>query len=199
MKRTIMRSSAERVTALASYLLPAAHRAWAQDMRAELDHVESDAAALSWSIGCLMASLYQRVNAMLKLNAEVSRSVLMLEWLMCFGPLTLLWVAAVRYIAIYKDASTDILIATATGTLGPLALVAAFAATLTKTHARYARLATILATAFGAMMLLRLVDMGGQGRLNLAWFKFDWSLIVLISLLPMLGCLHLVYLSRPRA
>jgi hypothetical protein len=80
--------------------------------------------------------------------------------------------------------------------LGPLALVAAIAATYTRSHARCGRLATILAGAFAVMMVLRLIDFGGQGRLNLAWFKFDWSLIVLISLLPMLGCLHLVYLSR---
>lgn len=196
MKPSALRRGAQWAINLASHVLPSSHREWAHDMRAELDHVTSDAAALRWAIGCVTASIHQRVNAMMKLNGQISRPVLLLEWLMCFGPLTLLWFAAVRYIVTYDGASLDMFVATATGTLGPVALIASLAATLKGSYARVGLLAVSLSVAFALMLLLRFLDMGGEGRLNLAWFRFDWSLIVLISLLPLVGCLHLAHLSR---
>ena len=108
---------------LASLILPAGRREWIRDMRGELDFVESDRVALSWALGCVWTSLQERGLAMLSLNGGISRPVLMLEWLMCFVPLTLLWAAAVTLIVQVDNAPADLFVAAAFGILGPIALI----------------------------------------------------------------------------
>jgi hypothetical protein len=195
MKRAILRRSAERVLAIASYLLPPSQRAWARDMSAELDHVESDAVAFRWAIGCVWASSKERVASMFKLNGPISRPVLVLEWLMCFVPLTLIWFYAVRYIVNF-GATADIIVATAFGTLGPIALGCALLATLSKSQRSFYQLTKFLAAAFALMVVLQITNAGASDKLNLAWFKYDLSVFVLLSLLPLAGTLHLLSLSR---
>jgi hypothetical protein len=190
-----LRLGAMLLLELASRILPASRRDWARDMRAELAYVESDIAALRWAFGCLLAGIHQRVSAMLKFSASISRPVLVLEWLMCFAPLTLLWCVAVWYIVTHEGVAPDIIVATTTATLGPIALIAAISATLFGRKLRIRRLARILAGAFAVMAVLQLVN-AGAGQLNLQWFQFDIGLFVLCWVLPLLGCLHLAQLSR---
>jgi hypothetical protein len=168
-------------------------------MRAELDYVSSDAAALRWACGCVMAGLKERMNAMLSSNSGISRWVLVLEWLMCFTPLTLAWIAGLRFISsYYEHAGLDIYIGTAFGTLGLVALIGSLVETLCDRRLGLDAIAPILAIAFAAMGCLQLVDASASGRLNLSWFKFDPSTFVLFALLPLLGSLHLIHLSRTR-
>lgn len=178
---------------VATWVLPASRREWLRDMRGELEHVKSESAALEWAAGCLWASFKER--AMLNTNGQISRPVLVLEWLMCFVPLTLLWFVGVRFIFKY-GATADIVVPTAFGTLGPIALVAALVTTFSRSTRTPDRLLKALAGAFALMVVLQLTNAGALGKLNLAWFKFDFGTFVALSLLPLLGSLHLAWLSR---
>ena len=63
--------------------LPAARRDWAEAMRAEAEFIDGDFSRLVWAGGCLIAALKERNNHMKDL--KVSRGVLAVEWLVCFG------------------------------------------------------------------------------------------------------------------
>lgn len=114
-----------------------------------------------------------------------------------FVPLTLIWCVAVWYITSRENVPLDVIVATATGTLGPIALITSMAAAWTGWNPRFSGIARVLAVAFAVTSVLQLVNAGASGRLNLQWFQFDLSVFVLFSLLPLLGCLHLTHLLQP--
>jgi hypothetical protein len=181
---------------LASRILPAARRNWARDMRGELDFVESDRAALGWAFGCVLASIQQRMLAMLNSNSGISRPVLILEWLMCFVPLTLLWAAAVTLIVSHGQGSLDFLVAAAFGALGPIALIVTIAATVSTRNVNTPRIARVLVVGFAVMALLQILNAGAKDNLTSQWLGFHFSTFVLVSLLPLLGALHFQHLAR---
>ena len=183
----------------ASRILPAARREWLRDMRGELDFLESDRVAMSWAFGCVLASLQERVLAMLNLNGRISRPVLILEWMMCFVPLTLLWAAAVTLIVSRDHAPLDLFVAAAFGTLGPIALFVALIATVSKRKVDSRRIARLLVFGFAVMALLQILNMGLHGKLNLQWLRFDLGTFLLVSLLPLFGALHFERLARTKA
>lgn len=182
----------------ASSILPAMQREWLRDMRGELDFLP-DGTALKWAFGCVLASLHERVRAMLNSNGKISRPVLVLEWLMCFVPLTLLWAVAVTLIVSRGHASPEFVVAAAFGTLGPIALIASLTATASTRKADSHRVARLLVVGFAVMVLLQLVNIAADGRLNLQWFRFDLGTFLLLSLLPLLGALHFEHLARAPA
>lgn len=182
----------------ASRILPAARREWVRDMRGELGFLKSDRAALSWAFGCFLASLQERVLAMLNLNGRISRPVLILEWLTCFVPLTLLWAAAVAMIVSRDHAPLDLFVAAAFGALGPIALIVSLTATASKRKVDARRVARLLVLGFAAMVLLQILNMGVHGKFNLPWLRFDFGTFLLVSLLPLLGALHFERLAQAK-
>lgn len=165
-------------------------------MRSELDYVESDAHAIEWAFGCLSVSLQERVRAMLNANGRISRPVLMLEWLMCFGPVTLLWVAALSSL-IRHGATSEIVFPALLGALGPIGLCVTMYATFSKSRApRWLPLALMSASVtLVAWQLSNVVELGTRTQ----WFASDLQVFVLLSLLPLAGALHFVQLSRRAA
>src|SRR5437868_15413775 len=79
----------------AAIALPATRADWASAMNAELDHFESDREASVWAIGCVVAALRERANVVFIGNLKVSRWILVPEMLLCFVPLTVLWLDAI--------------------------------------------------------------------------------------------------------
>ena len=190
---TWLRRLASAPLVLASALVPASHREWLDGMRVEVAYIESDAVALRWALGCVVASLKWRARVMLTLNGRISRPVLVLEWLMCFGPLTLMWIVSLLYVrwgGLPTDLAVKLSVGVACATLGPVALLVALMVTLSKQSQAMTRIARWLPVAAGAMCLLQLLDIG-------KWFRFDPGTFVLLSLLPLLGCLHVMHLSKP--
>lgn len=183
---------------VASKVLPAERLEWARDMRAELDFVTSDRLALRWAFGCVLASLQERVLAMLNSNGGISRPVLILEWLMCFVPLTLLWAAAVTIIISRAHAPLALFVAATFGTLGPIALIVSITATASKRKISSSRIARLLLFGFGLMALLQMLNAGAHGRLDMQWLRFDFGTFLLMSLLPLLGALHFDHLARAK-
>jgi hypothetical protein len=194
----VKRKIAVALLCLASRILPVQRRGWIRDMRGELEFLSSDGAALSWAFGCVLASLQARVLAMLNTNGGISRPVLILEWLMCFVPLTLLWSAAVTMIVSRDYAPLDLFVAAAFGTLGPIALIVSLTATASKCNIDLNRIARLLVFGFAVMALLQVLNAGAHGRLSLQWLRFDFGTFFLLSLLPLLGALHFDHLARAK-
>jgi hypothetical protein len=167
-------------------------------MRRELDFVESDRIALGWAFGCVLASIQQRVLAMLNSNGVISRPVLILEWLMCFVPLTLLWAAAVLLIVTRGQGSLDFFVAAAFGTLGPIALIVSLTATMSTRNVDTRRIARLLVIGFATMALLQILNAGAKDNLTSQWLGSDFGIFALASVLPLLGALHLEHLARAK-
>ena len=129
-------------------------------------------------------------------HIAISRWALGLEWLACFGSLTLLWGWSAAFIATRDNVPLDIFIAAATGTTGPAALVLAFIATCSNSYKRYAKLFGILAISFAVFATAQLLDVGAHAQPRLQWFEFDVGVFVLCAVLPLLACLHLLVLGR---
>jgi hypothetical protein len=189
----ITRQVAAMLVERAARWLPARRSEWGDAMRAELHHVQSDRHALEWAVGCVFASFIERVRAMNSSRLGVSRWVAVLEWLVCFGPLTLLWLASVSFMGTSRVTVPAMLI----GVLGPIALITALVGTVFSKAFPQPWLIKSLLTGFVVLGVLQLLEMSKvSSALRLHWFDFDWSLIVLLSVLPLLACLHLLYASR---
>lgn len=73
-----LRRLASALTRHAARILPASRSDWAQAMRTELDHIESDLEALRWAIGCVLAGYVERSRVMRLLDTEMARAILTL-------------------------------------------------------------------------------------------------------------------------
>ena len=178
---------------VASAILPVSRREWLRDMRSELEYAKSDELALQWAVGCLSVSLQERARAMLHSNGRLSRPVLALEWLMCFGPLTLLWAVALG-VTFRHGATLELVVPTLFGTLGPIGLCVTLYATFSSSRGpRWLPLALVAAS--GTLVALQLGNAVALGRPT-QWFASDLQVFVLLSVLPLAGALHFMRLAR---
>jgi len=194
---------------LAARLLPPVRAAWARAMLAEIYHLNGDTQALTWAVGCIAASLTMRIEAMIIGNLKISRWVLTPELLFCFTPLTLVWYDSIfgtsgivqlnseivqRYF-LNSTTGTIALIIMVTlsilGIFGPLGLVIAIRTIvqgrcLTSKHLLIALCTMPLS--LGAIHFAGWLLMGTT-------IRFDhWAGLILASLLPALGAMHMYYL-----
>ena len=155
---------------------------------------------------------------MIKGDLKIPRWLLTPEMLLCFLPLTLLWLDGIdggsgllrlnreliqkHFIAV--PGGSVFLFALISGvilaTIGPIALVAALRLIIWGRPVRSAWLRTALVAApilYGVIALLaRIVDLGDAAFSVAASDGFDfWSGIVLLSVLPALGAAHLLRFS----
>jgi len=205
----------------AATLMPAARIGWTKAMRSEFDHIENDRHAFLWAAGCLLTGIKERMNSMIHGDLKISRWLLAPEMLLCFAPLTLLWLdgiegrsgllrlngAVMHKHFIGVPGGTAFLVSMIAGvvlaTIGPIALLAAFRMILLRMPIKNAALRVALIAApilYGLMSVtLRAVETG-TATFNLASADaFDfWSGIFLLSFLPALGAAHLLRISpRP--
>lgn len=73
-----LRRLASALTRHAARVLPASRSDWAQAMRSELDHIESDVDAIRWAIGCMLAGYVERSRIMHLLDTGIARAILTL-------------------------------------------------------------------------------------------------------------------------
>lgn len=63
-RASLLRRFASALMAHAADILPPARSPWADAMRHELDHIDSDREALTWAAGCVLASYVERSQVM---------------------------------------------------------------------------------------------------------------------------------------
>ena len=71
-----LRRLASTLTRHATRVLPASRSDWARAMRSELDHIETDAEAIKWAIGCVLAGYVERSRVMNLLDTGIARAIL---------------------------------------------------------------------------------------------------------------------------
>jgi hypothetical protein len=62
----------------AAKVLPSARSPWAEAMQQEIYHIENDLEALTWTVGCVLASYVERSRVMSVINQDFSRALLAL-------------------------------------------------------------------------------------------------------------------------
>lgn len=195
----------------AAWLLRNERAEWARAMHSEFQHVDEHE-RLRWSLGCVIAAIKQRWAPMKTGDLRISRWVMLIETLGCFGYLTLGW-----YVVTLGDAGLAhmsgkfiqknfldfsggpyifwLMVASAVvGLSGPIGLFLGL---------RYVLQGRALANAaLGWTLVAALVGLQVFGALAgyfyaPADFRPPPSLMVFAAVLPVAGILHLMYLARP--
>jgi hypothetical protein len=197
----------------AAWLLRHERGDWARAMRSEFQYV-STAERLSWAFGCVIAALKQRWAPMVTGNFRISRWVMLVETLGCFGFLTLGWYAITLGsfgLLRLDDATIDkvffsypggpylfwvMVVSSVTGLVGPVGLFLGL---------RYVLQGRALANRTLGWTMIG-VTVGSNIFGTLAGFFLGPkdvyvmpSLTLLMALLPVAGLVHLMYLARPVA
>jgi hypothetical protein len=186
-----LRRMASALADHASRTLPPQRREWARAMCSEVESIDDDVDAVLWSLGCVFASYRERIQVMVTSSRNVARWVLGLEVLVCLGPLTLMWVAALYLVGTTANAASGILVPAALGTVGPIGLLLAIRAVLMRSVAP-AKLFAVFAGFFATLALLQITGVGTP------WFAVYWRVLLLNSILPAVVCAHLALIGFQR-
>jgi hypothetical protein len=184
------RRIATRVARHALRILPAQYSAWGDAMLAETESIDEDDAALAWAVGCLVASYRKRIESMSSGIPKVARWILSVEMLICFSPLTLMFVALLSRGTIgfagplpFDAWYVSMLFA---ALIGPLGLCCALFVVVMR-RARIARALVYVMFASGAWALL-----GFLGSMAGPHWGEHWRDFVMLGVLPILGLAHLM-------
>ena len=202
--QTIMRRLAAILVQLAFLILPASGKEWAQAMLAEFYSIEREDHALTWAVGCVIAAIKMRGEAMLIGNLKVSRRVLGLELILCFNPLTFAWLESLFWLSMTNLVTFQYSIRNAVqpvpfvvlnistlilGTLGPLSLIVGFRSIFLRDHFPGKFTQRIL---FAGPLALGIIHAACWSLLRVG---FDYrSAIFLVSILPALSAAHMIYI-----
>jgi hypothetical protein len=176
----------------AALVSPGKRAEWAQAMSNELDYLSPDMSAVGWALGCLLVCYLERIRAMVQPFESLPRWVLVLEMLVCFLPLTLLFSAVVQR-GLHGDFTPQAALLYGSATiLGPMGLAAAIRSIYTKSagmkRAAIAGLCLLAAWTLAAYATQILTF--GQTHLSDWWREF-----VLIAVLPILAVLHVAFIN----
>lgn len=192
-------------------LMPAHRRDWVAAMHAESAHLP-DGAATRWAFGCLIAAMKARFFPMHTGTFRVSRWIMLVETLGCFGPALLAWIefafgasgvvrldGAVidRYFLPTPGGSYVLALMIGFSVTGLIAPIGAFLGL------RYVLSGRALANhRFGWALIAAPAIQSIAGVVGFLWMGTGgWgtgmTLFVLCTLLPIVGVLHLMYLARP--
>jgi hypothetical protein len=168
---------------------------WAQAMINELDYLSPDMSAVNWALGCIFVCYSERIRAMIRPFESVPRWILVLEVLVCFLPLALLFFAVLQT-GVHGGFYPQSFLLYCSGTvLGPVGLAAGFQSIFFK--ARGMSRATLVGLCLLAAWTLAAYSAQiltfGQSHLS-DW----WRELVIIAVLPTLAVLHLVWINSQR-
>jgi uncharacterized membrane protein len=155
------------------------------------DILPSASAAIRWAIGCILAGYIERMRTMNHPIGHVARWVLRFEMLICFVPVTVLFVGVI--LSAMRGAwssPTSLLYASAT-LIGPIGLVISFKSLVLKQSiGRMTSTALCLFAAWTFVSYLALVLKYQSSRPS-DW----WQVFVLIAFLPALAVAHLAFIG----
>jgi hypothetical protein len=205
-----MKAPARWLFALARRLMPPERRVWSEAMHAESAYLP-DRDAARWALGCLFTATRERFLPMNTKDLRISRWVMLVEALGCFGPMTLGWyeitlgdsgllrhtaaIVSKYYLPIPGGAYlfSMIVLGTIVGVVGPIGLYLGL---------RYVASGRGLGNrAFGCALIAAPLVYELGGVLGLLFgppdFHPDPAMAVLFVLLPIAGIAHLMMLERP--
>jgi|GEM_PF-1937767 hypothetical protein len=179
----------------AAMVSPAERADWSRAMVNELDYLSPGMPAVGWAFGCIFVCYSERMSAMMRSLDSLPRWLLVLEMLLCFLPLTLVFSTVVLAEVDGGFTLQDCLLYCSGSILGPLGLVAAFRSIFLgpggmsrATIAGLCLLAAWTLVAYSAQILTF-----GQSHLSDWWHEF-----VFIAVLPTLAVFHLVSIDSHR-
>ena len=187
-------------------VLPSSREEWGRAMLAEARHIEGRSQRVMWAAGCLIAAYKERSAHMCEVN--VSRGVLAMEWIFCFGFLSLWGIVEILDIPGLASGNLEQLAAYLSqrgpaaavagglellvSMLGPIGLLLALRYI---SSGRGLRNRTFATAAISTLLLSGALVMGLH-----AWqgstVGFDWRGLTLLALLPAFGYWHLDQVSR---
>lgn len=174
---------------------PGERAEWAHAMINELDYLSPDMSAVGWALGCICVCYSERMRAMVRPFESLPRWVLVLEVLICFLPLALLF-AAVLQTGAHGGFTPQAFLLYCSGTvLGPVGLAAGFRSIFFKARgmSRATLLGLCLLAAWTLAAYAAQILTFGQSHLSDWWREF-----VIIAVLPTLAVLHLVSINSQR-
>ena len=124
-------------------------------------------------------------------NFSIARWLLGFEALVCLGPLTLMWLAAMYVVLATPMSDAQIVVPTVIGTLGPVGLLLALYGSAARRSVSSGTFA-ILALGFAMLAIFQILNP------DAAWFAFDWRVWLLNSVLPCVACAHFAALARQK-
>jgi hypothetical protein len=176
---------------------------WIAAMAHELEHLPKSESALSWAMGSVLVSYTGRMRVMIRTSADWPRWVLLLEMLLCLGPMTAYFIFVSLSIAQgytlfpaqgYTQVQEGLIFGSAT-LIGPIGLVGAFRTLYSRTY-RPARLITPLLWLLAAWSVGTFVALLVHFRLGLtAWC----GMLLPFAVLPALAVAHLGWLGSIRS
>jgi hypothetical protein len=168
---------------------------WAQAMINELDYLSPDMSAVSWALGCIFVCYSERIRAMIRPFESLPRWILVLEMLVCFLPLALLFFTVLQTGAHGGFYPQSFLLYCSGTVLGPIGLAAGFRSIFFKTRgmSRATLVGLCLLAAWTLAAYSAQILTFGQSHLS-DW----WRELVIIAVLPTLAVLHLVWINSQR-
>jgi hypothetical protein len=179
----------------AAAISPQERAEWTQAISNELDYLSPGMCAVRWALGCVLVCYSERIYTMIRSLGSLPRWTLVLEMLMCFTPLTLVFSNVVLTGVHGGFTPLTFLLYGSGSVLGPLGLAAAFRSIFSvpggMSRAAIAGLCLLSVWTLAAYTL-QLVTFG-QSNLSDWWREF-----VIIAVLPGLAILHLVSINFHR-
>lgn len=209
---TMIQRLAFALIRLALRLLPPSGNEWAKAMLAEFYYIDSDFNALAWAAGCVIATIKMRFEAMLIGNLKVSRWVLGPELVLCFTPLTFVWLDGIfgvsgiirlnygivqEYFFSSSVGTFSLLMMISTaifGISGPLSFILAMRIILLNRQLPGNNTGVVLITGplvLGVIHITCWLLIGIDFRID------HYAGILMVSILPSLGVAHLFHVYSP--
>jgi hypothetical protein len=193
---------ARALVAHAARVAASDHTDWITAMAHELEHLPKSESALSWALGCVLVSYTGRMRVMIRSSADWPRWLLLLEMLVCLGPVTAYFLFVTVSIAQgytlfpaqgYTQVQEGLIFGSAT-MIGPIGLVSAFRTLFSRTYGP-GRLLTALLWVLAALTLTVFVALLVHFRLELvAWC----GMLLPFALLPAAAVAHLAWFGSTR-
>jgi hypothetical protein len=178
------------------------HADWIAAIGHELEHLPKNESALSWALGSVLVSYTGRMRVMVRSSADWPRWLLLLEMLLCLGPVTAYFMFVSVSIAQgytlfpaqgYTQVQEGLIFGSAT-LIGPIGLVSAFRTLFSRSYGP-GRLLTTLLWLLAAWTLTTFVALLVHFRLGLvAWC----GMLLPFALLPASAVAHLAWLGSIR-
>lgn len=207
MKKPIIRIFINFLLECVLKIMPENRSVWGQAMKVEIQNQTDDIQALKWALGCLKTSTMERIKTMKTGTLRVSKTVLSLEVVCCFIPVSFVFAQLIYEILNsishgggFTNPNTVemlIMIFTAFTLIGPIGIILGLRYLLGGAINLGVILKPILTILAAGIVIVGLIWlMTFEDMIEMARFDDWWLAISMVALMPALAIFHLLYLSQ---